>query len=270
MHKYQLLRNKIKDLKKVTIAFSGGVDSSLLLMVALKELGKENVLAILADSPIRLRKNYQRAKQMLKDLELNYKIIKTDELANQSFRKNDKLRCYYCKYEMFKNIRRIAENEGMSNIIDGTNFDDVVVDYRPGLKALKEFEIISPLKEAGLSKEEIRKLSRDLDLPTWDQPSDTCLATRIAYGMEINSERLRKVREIEDFLAKYKLKEFRARMHDENSIRLEVQAEDVPIIINNRSDIYRKISEYGFNYVSLDLKGYRSGSMNELLFEENK
>jgi len=270
VHKYQLLRNKIKDLKKVTIAFSGGVDSSLLLMVALKELGKENVFAVLADSPVRLRKNYQRAKQMLKDLELNYKIIKTDELANQSFRKNDKLRCYYCKYEMFKNIRRIAENEGMSNIIDGTNFDDVVVDYRPGLKALKEFEIISPLKEAGLSKEEIRKLSRDLDLPTWDQPSDTCLATRIAYGMEINSERLRKVREIEDFLAKYKLKEFRARMHDENSIRLEVQAEDVPIIINNRSDIYRKISEYGFNYVSLDLKGYRSGSMNELINKENK
>jgi pyridinium-3,5-biscarboxylic acid mononucleotide sulfurtransferase len=265
LDKYQLLKNEIIQMDKVIVAFSGGVDSTFLLKVAFDVLGYENVLAVTANSRIRFKENILRAKTLADMIGAKQIIIETRELENDLFVKNDELRCYYCKYELFKELREISRRNDIKNIIDGTNYDDFIKDYRPGLKALNEFKISSPLKDCEFKKQEIRHLSRILNLPTWNRASDTCLVTRLAYNIKIEKNILEKIKKAEAILSIYKFKRLRARLHDPYTIRIEVFPEDMDYILNKREEICEKIKKIGFNYITLDLQGYRSGSMNELM-----
>jgi uncharacterized protein len=262
--KFKALQENIRQMERVLVAFSGGVDSTFLLKVCNDTLGRENVLAVTAGSPIRFRNAISRAEQLAKTIEARHRFIETDELNDEDFKKNGKLRCYYCKHELYNSFIDIGEEENINYIVDGTNADDLKKDDRPGLQAHSEFSIQIPLAEAGLSKDEIRKLSRRLDLSTWDQPSDTCLATRFAYGMEINKKTLNKLREVELALRKYDFIQIRARLHDSNTIRIEVLPEEMDKIMKHREEIWGVVKELGFSYVTLDLEGYRSGSMGEV------
>lgn len=263
--KYFKLKNIIKDMDKVLVAFSAGVDSTFLLKTALESLGEENVLAVTAGSPIRFRNMITKAEQIAGVLGARHKVIETAELDDEDFKENGSLRCYYCKYDLYKALKKTAEREDINYILDGTNADDGDKDDRPGIKAIDELNIRTPLKDVGLEKKDIRNISRELNLSTWNQPSDTCLATRFAYGLEINRENLNKLREIENYLERYGLEQLRVRVHDRNTVRIEVMPKDMEIIMDNRCAISDKIKEFGYNYVTLDLEGYRSGSMNEAI-----
>lgn len=263
--KYEKLKSIIKKMKEVLIAYSGGVDSTFLTRVAFDVLGKDNVLAVTVNSSIRFQQGIEKAETIAEEMGVKHLLIKTDELENNEFAGNNKLRCYHCKVNLFSELRKIAEEHNIEFVLDGTNADDISGGHRPGLRAKKELDIRSPLEEAGLTKQEIRKLSRELDLPTWNQPSDTCLATRFAYGIDINEDRLEKLRKIELYIRTLNLRQLRVRLHDLSTIRLEVLPEEMDIIMKNREQIVEKIKEMDYNYITLDLQGYRSGSMDELM-----
>lgn len=264
--KYENLRKEIKRLEKVAVAFSGGVDSTFLLKVCKDTLGAENVIAITITSPIRFKEDLENIRQLAKEIGVNLIEIEANELSDPRFAKNDELRCYYCKFIDFQIIKEAAKAKGFPTVIDGTNYDDIRSDYRPGIRALKELKILSPLRESKLTKEEIRKLSKELGLRTWNRPPlGCCLATRFRYGLEISNERLEKLRKIEEYFKRFNLTLDRARYHDENTIRIEVLPEEMESIMKNREDIVSFIKRLGFKYISLDLEGYRTGSMNEEL-----
>ena len=247
------------------IAFSGGVDSTFLLKVAVEVLGSDNVLAVTSSSRIHPDKEIEHAKKIAEEIGVKHYLIKTSELENIKFIKNDKKRCYYCKSELFGQLHQVAENKGYYPILDGSNYDDKQSDYRPGRKAAGELDIKSPLELAELTKSEIRNLSQRLDLPTWDEPSSACLTTRIPYGEKITSKRLDMIEKAENYLNNYDLKQIRVRHHDDNTARIEVNPKEMPIIINNSQQINKKLQEIGYTYITLDLEGYRTGSMNKIL-----
>lgn len=261
--KFTDLKNNIRKLGSILVAYSGGVDSTFLLKVCVDTLGKENVLGVTAESPIRFRNAIDKAEQFAEQMDARYRLIETVELKDDDFKANDTERCYYCKRELFGRLKEIADNENLQYVVDGTNADDIKKDDRPGLKAHDDFSIKTPLADAGLSKDEIRKLSRRLDLPTWNQPSDTCLATRFSYSLEIDNKNLDKLRKIELFLREFDFTQVRARLHDSNTIRIEVLPDEMNKIMENREEIWKLAKEEGFEYIALDLEGYRSGSMNE-------
>lgn len=267
--KYELLKNNIKKRKSAAVAFSGGVDSTFLVKVAHDVLG-DKMMAITATSSTYPERELKEAIHYAKDMKVNHMIISSEELDIEGFASNPTNRCYYCKKELFTKIKEIAANDNMDYVFDGSNVDDIG-DYRPGMQAAKELEVISPLKEAGLTKEEIRELSKQLDLPTWDKPAFACLSSRFPYGNQITAPKLKMVEEAEQFLLDMGLRQVRVRHHGEIA-RIEVSPKEREYFFNLEvmDRMGKKLKEIGFTYVTLDILGYRTGSMNEVLSEEEK
>lgn len=261
----QALQNILKDMGRVLIAFSGGVDSSFLLHVAGDALGKDNVLAVIAESPTYSESEVRFALEMCERLRVRRRVIKTDEFSDENFVSNPKERCYFCKKELFSKLLPIAKEENIPFVLDGSNYDDKS-DFRPGTKAKEELGVRSPLMELGFRKQDIRELSKKLGLPTWDKPSYACLASRIPYGTRITEGILRKVREGEGFLRELGFKQLRVRHHGD-IVRIEVDRGSIIEIMKDgmMDRISSKFEALGYIYVTLDLKGYRTGSMNEVL-----
>jgi uncharacterized protein len=268
--KYERLKKIIEEMGSIVIGFSGGVDSTLLLKVA-HDILKDKVIAVIGKSETYPEEEFNEAIKLAEFIGARYKIVTTEETDNLKFAENPPDRCYYCKNELFSKLKEIAEAEGIRWIADGTNADDVK-DFRPGLRAVKENNIRSPLLEAGLTKNEIRELSRLLGLPTWDKPSFACLSSRFPYGMPIDREKLKKIDKAESFLRKLGLKVFRVRLIDENTVRIETGKEEFKKFFEDdfRVKVVNELKNLGFIYITLDLEGYRTGSMNEVLKIEVK
>ena len=268
--KFEQLKKRLKKMEKVLIAFSGGVDSSFLLKIALDTLGKVNVLAVTADSETYPREELKDASNLAKDLGLDgrHRIIKTSELKLKNFSENPQDRCYYCKFKLFSKLKKIAQKNKISYVLDGSNYSDQN-DFRPGRKALTELGIRSPLLESGLTKEEIRALSKKLKLPTWNKPALACLSSRIPYGEKITLEKLKRIEKAESFLKNLGFNQLRVRDHNDIA-RIELEPEELKKLAGVRLwrirvKICDKFRGLGFTYITLDLLGYRTGSMNEFL-----
>ena len=268
--KYNLLREILKSLNKVIIAYSGGVDSTFLLKVAVDTLGSENVLACIGISSSLAKSQYNRAVEGAKTIGANLKEVEVREIYDSEYAANNPDRCFHCKSYLYSVLKDIAEEKGIKNLICGSNYDDRD-DFRPGNKAAELQGIRSPLMEAEITKEDIREMSRKLNLPTADIPASPCLASRVTYGLEITEQRLKQIEQAEDFLRSLGLSEFRVRHHD-TIARIEVRLEELHIVTSghNRDIIVEKLKYLGFKYVTVDLQGFRSGSLNELLSENQK
>lgn len=273
MDLYDKLNNLIeylKNKKSIAVAFSGGVDSGFLLRVA-KDAIDDKVVAITAVSSFFPQKEIEEAKQFTKQIGVEHILIDADKLLlNETFVNNGPDRCYHCKKFIFTKVLGAASSKNIVTVADGTNIDDVG-DYRPGLKALLELGIVSPLREVGIGKQDVRELSKFLGLPFWDKPAIACLATRIPYGTRIRSDILKIIDLAEQFLHEKGIKQVRVRFHDEVA-RIEVMPWDMSRFIESsfcEEVYYYFTSILGFKYVCLDIKGYRTGSMNEALAEHS-
>jgi pyridinium-3,5-biscarboxylic acid mononucleotide sulfurtransferase len=268
--KYDALKKILKELGSVVVAYSGGVDSTLLLKVAVDTLGAKNVLACISAGVVEPKHVLQRAKKIAKTIGVRLLTIDADELKDPNFVANKADRCFHCKSHLCQELIDIAAKNGLKQVVFGTNLDDLD-DFRPGNRAMKLFGIRSPLAEAKLTKNDIRTLSRKLKLETADVPSSPCLASRLVYGLEISAKRLTQIEKAEDFLRSLGLVEFRVRHHD-TIARIEVHQKDLKTITAepNRSRIIKKLKTLGFKYIAIDLQGFRSGSLNETLSKSEK
>ncbi|WP_459476320.1 ATP-dependent sacrificial sulfur transferase LarE [Clostridium saccharoperbutylacetonicum] len=260
--KYNELVNYLKGLGKVVLAFSGGVDSTFLLKVGKEALG-DNLKAVTIMSPYIPKWEIAEAEELVKELGVKHEIIKAPIIDSIKFNPED--RCYLCKTAVFNMILDVAKTQGYDCVIDGTNFDDIS-DYRPGLKALKELAVRSPLLECKITKAEIRAFSKELGLNTWDKPPYACLLTRIPYGNELKEEDFEKIENAEKYMMSIGFRAVRVRCHGDLA-RIEVSKDDRSKLFNEEllDTIAEKIKECGFKYVSLDLQGYRVGSFNETI-----
>ncbi|MFH1201678.1 MAG: ATP-dependent sacrificial sulfur transferase LarE [Candidatus Omnitrophota bacterium] len=261
------LKAALKKMRSAVVAYSGGVDSTFLLKIARDVLGNK-VLAVIADSFTYPKSELNLARKTAKKLGARFKVIKTREFKDKNFRKNPFNRCYFCKKELFLGLKAIAKAKKIRFVIDGSNLDDKK-DFRPGSRARKELGIRSPLAESGFRKHDIRKLSLRLNLDTWDKPSLACLASRIPYGTKITEENLLRIDKAEDFLKSLGFKQVRAR--DYNGLcRIEVDKKEIPELLTRRVFIVDSLKKLGYNYVTVDLEGYRTGSMNPALSATQK
>ena len=264
IEKLEKLKSILAGMEKVLIAYSGGVDSTLLLKVAGDVLGKK-VLAVIAGSETYPEKEIREAKKIASALNVRYQVIQTHEVENPDFLKNPPQRCYYCKQELFSRLKEIARAEGIPYVLDGSNYDDKA-DFRPGAKAGKELGVRSPLRDARLTKNEIRQLSKRYRLPTWDKPSLACLASRFPYQTRIEKKSLRQIGQAEDFLRELGFGQLRVRHHGQVA-RIEIDPGEFSRVFRDNvpQNIVRRLKRLGYSYIALDLAGYRTGSMNEPL-----
>lgn len=264
INKEERLRELFRGLESVIVAYSGGVDSSYVAYVANAEMGTRAVCITGQSASL---PSYQNAEidRVVKDFGFNHEVINTDELQLPGYRANNSDRCYFCKDELYGKLEFVARSRGIKYIVDGSTVDDLD-DYRPGRQAAKQHAVRSPLIEVGLNKNEVRELSRRAMLPTWDKPASPCLSSRIAYGTTVTIERLEKVDRGEEILREFGFREFRVRHHD-TLVRLEISPSEMDRVL--RKDVIDQLAarfrELGFKYVTLDLHGFRSGSMNEAL-----
>jgi pyridinium-3,5-biscarboxylic acid mononucleotide sulfurtransferase len=264
--KEKQLRSLMRDLKSVLVAFSGGVDSSYLALIASQELG-DDALCITGISPSVSQREREMADEIASKFGLNHQIIETDELSDPNYKSNPINRCYFCKTELYG---KLADLSNGRILVDGSTTDDLG-DYRPGRQAAEEKNVRSPLIEVNLCKLEIRELSKLQGLPTWDKPASPCLSSRIAYGIPVSIERLSKVEKGEEILRNLGFREFRVRHHDE-LVRLEFAPNEMEraLHIDTANELAERFRKLGFRYVTLDLHGYRTGSMNEILDKNRK
>ncbi len=267
--KYEKLTALLRKMGKVVVAFSGGVDSTFLLKAA-HDVLQDDVLAVIGSSETYPQREKAEALSLVREMGVRYLVIETTELNNPDFVNNSPQRCYYCKKELFSKMKKIAETEGIPYILDGSNYEDSQ-DFRPGIKAAVELGIRSPLKEVGLKKEEIRKLSKKLALSTWNKPSFACLSSRFPYYTKIESSSLKQVDRAEELLRNLSFSQFRVR-HYQQMARIEISSDEFSKIMEPtiRDKIISSFKKLGYIYITLDLEGYRSGSMNEPLAEDVK
>ena len=253
----------------VAVCYSGGVDSTFLLSVASEVLGDCAAGVICLDASVPSRE-VSSAKEYCEARGIRLICADIDPMSSEGYRRNDPDRCYYCKHTIMSTVREVAAREGLDVIVEGSNADDQG-DYRPGLKALKELGVRSPLTEAGLTKSDIRELSHDMDIPTWNKPAFACLASRIPYGEEVTTEKLRRIDRSEQVLSDLGFRQFRVRSHG-NIARIEVPAEDIERAASAevREVLTAELKAAGFDYVALDLSGFKSGSMNIVLDKDKK
>ena len=265
-NKIEQLRSRLKQLSKVVVGFSGGIDSTLILKVAIDSLGQENVWAVTGDSESLLPEELEYCRKLGKEIGLapeNFIEIKTNELSDPNYKANPIDRCFYCKHELFSRLQEIAKSVGALYVLDGSNADDLH-DWRPGRRAAGELGVVSPLAEAGITKAEIREIAKNLGLPNWDKPALACLSSRIPYGSEVTVEKLAQIAEAERFLRSLGFTQLRVRHHDKMA-RIELVKDEIPRLYKDglSDKLVERLKQIGFTYVTIDLQGYRSGSMNE-------
>ena len=250
----------MRELKTVLVAYSGGLDSTLLLKTCVDVLGNDQVVAFTGNAPTFPVKEIEEAKQIASDIGAEYLLCDTEILKDKFFVENTKERCYHCKKHLLHIAARVAKEKNMAHIADGTNFDDTR-DFRPGSAAVKEMGVVSPLLKAELTKEDIKVLSRMLSLPTYNKPPYACLATRVPYGTPIDTTLLKQIELSEELIKSMGISQVRVRYHG-NMARIEVMKSDLEIMLREQEGIVNGLKQYGFAYVTLDLEGYRTGSMN--------
>lgn len=267
--KLQVLKEYIRGLGSLAVSFSGGVDSTFLLKVAVDVLG-ENVIAVTAKSSTYPEREFKEAEAFTNKIGVKHIIIISEELEIEGFSENPVNRCYFCKHELFGKVVEVAKQNGMKYVADGSNIDDLG-DYRPGMQAVKELQVVSPLKIAEMTKADIRKLSKEMGLATWNKQAFACLASRFPYGQKITKEKLDMIDKAEQFLLDMDFRQVRVRHHGDLA-RIEVDGQEISRFFNEdlMGIVYAEFKKIGFTYVSLDMKGYRTGSMNETLSQDEK
>lgn len=268
--KLEQLKKYFVELESVVIGFSGGVDSTFMLQVACEVLPPEKLLAVTAVSAFFPQREMIEAKNFCTERKINHLFMPVDVLKIAGVRQNPNNRCYLCKKNLFTQIKNVAKDNGIRWVCEGSNMDDIG-DYRPGMQAITELGIKSPLRHANLSKQEIRNLSQEMNLPTWNKPSFACLASRFVYGEQITEEGLAMVDKAEQLLSNLEFRQFRVRIHGKMA-RIEIEPSDFTRIIQPeiREKIIKEFTDFGFSYVSLDLNGYCMGSMNKTILEAGK
>lgn len=261
--KLQQLHNLLQSMKKVAIGFSGGTDSSFLLTTAAQTLGNKNVLAITINSVVFPKKELDAAKKFTRERNIPHLILPIDITAIKYITKNPPDRCYVCKKVIFSKVKKEAAKHHMTYVLDASNADDLQ-EYRPGFSALQELGIVSPLVDAHFTKAEVRELSKQMGLSTWEKPSGACLATRFPYGEEISPKKLIAIERAENYVQSLGVKQVRVRFHHDLA-RIEVLPKDFPRILRHAEALIDELKKQGFTYITLDLEGYRSGSLDEVL-----
>ena len=258
------LVNNLIQMESVIVAYSGGVDSAFLAAIANEVLG-DKAIAITAVSPSLAPSELEEAKTLASELGLNFMTLNTKEVEREDYQANNPDRCFFCKDELYSHLIRYAEEEGYKFVLNGTNKDDLG-DYRPGIEAAKQYGVLSPMVDVNLTKDEIRLLSKDMDLNTWDKPAQACLSSRIPYGTTVTVEALTKIAKAEHFLRTKGFKQLRVRHHD-TIARIEMEPTDFQDLISEplRTEITDAFKDFGYSYVTLDMDGFRSGSLNEIL-----
>lgn len=260
----------LRGLRSVAVAFSGGIDSTVVARAAQQALG-HNAVAVTADSPSVPRAEIEEASRLARQIGIRHRIVQTEEFADADYVRNDGARCYYCKSELYSRIEALLPELGVAVVCSGANLDDQG-DYRPGLKAAAQHAVRHPLQEAGFAKADVRALARSWRLPTWDKPASPCLSSRLAPGVEVTPERTGRVEQAEAYLKGFGFREFRVRLHEGELARIEVPVAELPRLADPAVavDLARRFKELGFRFITLDLEGFRSGSLNTLVSLENQ